>query len=298
MLIGRLPCSRAAFYTCCMGDEVMIRTMSREELGTAVEWAAREGWNPGLDDAEAFYAADPEGFLQVEDDGEVVGTISAVKYGADFGFVGFYIVKPGRRGRRYGWLLAEQALARLEGCRIGVDGVLNKQRQYAKFFGLEFAYRNLRYAGVVTGRAAGAEVVSAGEIPFAAVAAYDRRFFPAERETFLRAWLGMPQTMSLGWMSDGKLRGYGVIRQCREGFKIGPLFADDVEIAEALFLALCERAEGQPVFLDVPEVNPAAVQMALRHGMREVFATARMYRGGVPNLPVDGIFGVTTFELG
>lgn len=40
------------------------------------------------------------------------------------------------------------------------------------------------------------------------------------------------------------------------------------------------------------------MDLARRHGMREVFATARMYNREIPALPLDGIFGVTTFELG
>src|SRR5262245_49128429 len=44
-----------------MGYE--IRTMSRAELGLALDWAAAEGWNPGLDDATPFHVADPAGFL-------------------------------------------------------------------------------------------------------------------------------------------------------------------------------------------------------------------------------------------
>jgi hypothetical protein len=32
--------------------------------------------------------------------------------------------------------------------------------------------------------------------------------------------------------------------------------------------------------------------------MTVVFETARMYTGEAPRLPLDGIFGVTTFELG
>jgi len=37
--------------------------MSRQELDLAVDWAAAEGWNPGLHDANCFYAIDPNGFL-------------------------------------------------------------------------------------------------------------------------------------------------------------------------------------------------------------------------------------------
>lgn len=292
----RIEVGHARGYSRRMGTD--IRTMSRGELATAVEWAAREGWNPGLDDAEAFFSADPEGFLLAERDGETVGTISAVKYDGDFGFVGFYIVRPELRGREIGWQLGERALERLSGCSIGIDGVLGKQRQYAKFFGFEFAYRNIRFGGVVEGAEAGKHIVPAGHVAFEEIARYDRCHFPASREAFLRAWLAMPHSRSLACVRGGTLRGYGVIRECLEGWKIGPLFADDPAIAEELFLSLCREAAGRSVFLDVPEVNGMAVAMAQRHGMREVFATARMYRGKIPALPLERIFGVTTFELG
>lgn len=281
-----------------MDDGMTIRTMTREELSTALEWAAREGWNPGLDDANAFFAADAAGFLLAQRDGEIVGTISAVAYGEDFGFVGFYIVKPEFRGHEIGWRLGERALEQLRGRNIGIDGVLAKQRQYTKFFGFDFAYRNIRYGGVVMAEGASSSVVPLGAVTFEEIARYDRLHFPAPREEFLRAWIAMPHARGLAVVRDGTVRGYGVIRECREGFKIGPLFADDAEIAEGLFLSLCRFTFGRPVFLDVPEVNAAAKTMAERQGMREVFVTARMYRGRIPDLPLDRIFGVTTFELG
>ena len=40
-----------------------IRTMTQDEVELAIDWAAREGWNPGLHDAACYYAADPNGFL-------------------------------------------------------------------------------------------------------------------------------------------------------------------------------------------------------------------------------------------
>lgn len=52
-------------------DDMHIRRMTRDELDTLIEWAAREGWNPGLDDAEAFWNADPDGFVAAELNGEM-----------------------------------------------------------------------------------------------------------------------------------------------------------------------------------------------------------------------------------
>ena len=89
-----------------------------------------------------------------------------------------------------------------------------------------------------------------------------------------------------------------MLRACREGFKIGPLFADDEETADRLFSGLLARASGAPVFLDTPEANPAAVALAARYAMTPVFETARMYKNGSPEMRLDRWFGVTTFELG
>ena len=55
---------------------------------------------------------------------------------------------------------------------------------------------------------------------------------------------------------------------------------------------------GAEVFLDVPEPNSAAVGVAQSLGLEPVFETARMYRGPAPEIDVDKVFGVTTFELG
>jgi hypothetical protein len=36
-----------------------IETMLFSEVEATIDWAAREGWNPGLNDAACFYAIDP-----------------------------------------------------------------------------------------------------------------------------------------------------------------------------------------------------------------------------------------------
>ena len=286
--------------------------ISQLDLGgvrTVVDWAAAEGWNPGLHDAEAFAAADPEGFLGASVDGEPAGAVSAVRYGAGFGFIGLYIVRPEYRTMQLGVGLARHALDRLQGRTVGIDGVVEHQHQYAGL-GFATAWRNVRYRGVVPARGDAETgertretvIVPAASVSFDELAAYDAAHFGARRDAFLAPWISLPGHTALVSLDapapEGApgITGFGVIRQCREGAKVGPLFADDARAAAALFARL--TAGGGDVILDAPEANPAAVALAGRHGMVPVFETARMYLGGDPGLPAGRIFGITSFELG
>ena len=276
-----------------------IRTMTRQEIDLAVDWAATEGWNPGLEDAECFFRADPEGFLVRLMDGEPVACISVVHYGKSFGFLGFYIVKPEYRGRGLGLEIWNAGLQRLEGRVVGLDGVVAQQHNYRKS-GFTLAWRNIRCMGASrVSRVNLADAVPLSTIPFDELAAYDQSFFPDDRRAFLQCWTSRAGSYAFGIRQNSVLAGYGLIRPCRDGFKIGPLFADNSELAETLFRALeSSMPEGSPIFLDIPEVNPAALELVRRHEMSVVFETARMYKGAAPQLPVERIFGITTFELG
>lgn len=280
-----------------------IRPMTRADLQIAIAWATAEGWNPGLHDAEYFYRADPQGFWLGLLDDEPIATLSAVKYGRSFGFIGFYIVKPEYRGQGYGIQLWNAALDPLSGRNIGLDGVLAQQENYQKS-GFQFAYCNIRYEGVGghepmddPGNDPG--IVRLSTIPFETIAAYDRSFFPDDRVQFLQGWINQPDSIALGILQNNVLAGYGVLRACHTGYKIGPLFADQPTFAEALFVALQSTvAAGTPIYLDVPEINRAAVHLAEKYQMQRGFETARMYTQACPELLYDCLFGVTTFELG
>lgn len=282
-------------------DGVTVRRMTRPEVDLAIGWAAREGWNPGRDDAESFYTADPNGFFIAELSGEPAGCLSAVAYDGRFAFAGFYMVRPDLRGRGIGGLLVREASAYLGGRTVGNDAVPAQQENYKKY-GFLMAYRNVRYGGVAPALPAAAArpagVVPLSEVPFAEICAYDRGCFPAERPAFLARWIHPAGGAALGVLDNGRLAGYGVLRRCRQGCKIGPLFAADGAVAEALFTALRAAVPGEECFLDIPEPNAAARALVQRQGMAPVFETARMYAGEPPALPLERIFGVTSFELG
>jgi ribosomal protein S18 acetylase RimI-like enzyme len=276
-----------------------ITQLTGNEISLAIDWAAAEGWNPGLHDAACFAAADPAGFFAGWIDDVPVATISVVKYGATFAFLGLYIVKPAYRGRGYGLALWNHALATAHGRTVGLDGVVAQQDNY-KRSGFALAYRNIRYGGVRGADAPlDARVVPLSRFAFGDVVRYDRAFFPEPRDEFLRCWIAQPDAKAMAVEQRSGIAGYGVIRPSRNGFKLGPLFADDASCAEALFQALATRVPaGAAIFLDVPEPNVSAIALAERHGMSPVFETARMYAGQAPKLPLAKLFGVTTFELG
>ena len=50
-------------------SELRIRAMRPDEITIALDWAAAEGWNPGLADAPCFATVDRDGFLIGELDG-------------------------------------------------------------------------------------------------------------------------------------------------------------------------------------------------------------------------------------
>lgn len=269
-----------------------------------VEWAAEEQWNPGLADRAHFLAQDPEGFFLGRLDGRPVSAVSVVAYDDAYAFLGFYLVRPELRGRGYGLATWRAGLEHAGLRTVGLDGVVAQQDNYRQS-GFTFAHRTLRYRGVPTaGPSAGAltgDLVEVGEDDIdlvRAVADYDRQCYPADRPGFVTRWVATPHHTTYVCLRDDRVCGYGVIRPARDGYRIGPLFADTATEAAALFDALAASANGSTVMLDVPEPNQAGLSLAKSRGLEEVFETARMYTGPVRSMSDRKIFGVTTLELG
>jgi GNAT superfamily N-acetyltransferase len=284
--------------------DFIIRKMTTPEFDLALDWATLEGWNPGLFDAIPFRNVDPDGLLIGLIDDEPVAVISATRYNDFFGFIGFYIVRPDCRGQGFGWKIWQAGMAHLGSRTIGLDGVLEQQGNYHRS-GFKLVHRNIRYQGIsekminTKNLRNDREILSLQEAPLDKLLEYDRNFFPANRHDFLLSWISQPETVALGLMESKKLVGYGVRRKCRNGFKIGPLFADSPDLASTLIETLCKEIEqGIPFFIDVPECNQNAISLVTSFGMKKVFETARMYTSIAPDLALSRTYGITSFELG
>lgn len=276
-----------------------IRKMLESEVQIAVEWAKNEGWNPGLDDAHCFYQADPNGFFVGCLDDVPVAVGSAVIYSDNYAFCGLYIVKPELRHKGYGIKLTEERL-KYAGDRItGIDGVLENVSKYERI-GYVVSHKQIRFEWVGTPAfSILPHVVDIHQLPFNELRSYDNKYFPAPRPKFLHSWTHQKDGYALAYVDNAHIMGYGVIRKCFQGYKIGPLFAESLEISQALFEALCAKAGAKCVYLDIPEPNQNAQTLVRHYFMQPKFEVIRMYRNGFPDVNLDAaIYGVTSFELG
>ncbi|NEQ74303.1 MAG: GNAT family N-acetyltransferase [Okeania sp. SIO2C9] len=277
-------------------DNFIVRPMTLADLKLAISWAGDEGWNPGIDDPNNFYVADPQGFLIGELNGQPISCISVVRYSKKFSFIGFYIVKPEWRKKGFGLKIWQEAFKLINNQPAALDAVLAQVNTYRKS-GFEIAHSHLRYQGIIPGEIS-QDIKDLKTINFEKLCNYDRLYFPADRPDFLKAWINQSNGKSYGIINDGNLVGYGVIRKAKEGFRIGPIFAENQKIAEKLFLALCSYSDNQNVYIDVPNINQQAINLVENYQMQCVFECVRMYSGLEPNINWKNIFGVTSLELG
>lgn len=274
----------------------VLRTMTAAEVARALDWAAAEGWNPGLDDAGPFHAADPDGFFAAEADGKLVAAISVVNHGPDFAFLGLYLCLPEYRGKGIGYALWQHALAHAGDRTVGLDGVPAQQDNYRRS-GFDLAGQTSRYVGVIPARAAPG-LRPAAPADQDALTAMEAAASGTAKPGFMAAWLGpSPSRHTLVLDREGNVAGFATARACRAGYKIGPLVADDDAAAADLLHGAAELFPGQVAMIDLPGDQPVLAAHCAALGMTVPFSTARMYRGSAPR-PGPGPRAVATLELG
>lgn len=283
-------------------ESLQFQKLDYEGLKTLVEWAEQEGWNPGPYDAEVYWATDLDGYYGYFDKGKLIAGGSIVSYNQEFGFMGFFIVKPEYRaagiGRKLWHERRDTLLNRLHpNASIGMDGVVDMQGFYQRG-GFEIAYKDERYERMGERFPIDSNIAAIANEDIAAILDYDKQCFGYSRPQFLLPWLKMPESKTFKYTNDGQLSGFAIVRKANTGYKVCPLFADTPEVAEELYKACLNSANGEPLYLDIPMVNTVAISLVGKYGAKYVFECARMYLGTPPAVDMNKIYGITTFELG
>ncbi len=278
--------------------EYTIKRMESQHMQTIIDLMQAEGWNPGIYDAQTFYAADPDGFFMGCLGDEIICTASAVIYDDNFAFFGCYIVKPEYRDQGYGFQVTQARLEYVGDRNLGLDGVLDMSSKYTNI-GFQTAYETTRYhAKPHLDTISHPQIADAKNILFADVVEYDAQYFPAKRAMFLRHWINQPECTALVYLKHNKIHGFGVIRKCIKGYKIGPLFAENADIADILYRQLAGNTYGAIIYIDIPHPNKSAEALIKKYNMERDFTEARMYTKGNPDIDLSKVYGITTYELG
>ncbi len=271
------------------------RQMTAPDLALALDWAAEEGWNPGLDDAAAFLAADPQGYFVADAGAGPVAAISVVNHDAEVAFLGLYLCRPDWRGRGIGLALWHHALKHAGARSVGLDGVPAQQANYARS-GFVASGATIRLEGRLDGRPdPQVRDLVAGDLP--ALAALDRVANGHARPAFLAAWTAATPTRRTLVLDRAGVQGFATIRRCRRGAKIGPVVAPDADAALRLIHAALDRLPATPAVIDLPQSNAALLAALGAAGLVETFRTARMFRGPAPTSD-PCLQAVGTLELG
>lgn len=278
---------------------MIMRNIEPRDRDTIFRWVESLGWNPGEKDGDCLLAVDPSGMFMVERDGRPVGCATAIAYDDRFGFVGALVVDPALRGKAPStlWSLYRHVKKYLGNRMIGVD-VVPATQAFFTAAGCRPAYRHLRFEGLLPSGEARENVVPLSSVAFDVICDYDAAHFPVRREHFLRIWLEAYGAGGWACLRNGRLAGFGLIRRARQGWRIGPLLADDPGVAVDLLRAMGTVNGGESVFLDVPEASAAAMDLVRRFGFTQGFETTRMYLNGRPGILPDRIYSIASYETG
>ncbi|WP_239495848.1 GNAT family N-acetyltransferase [Yoonia maritima] len=275
----------------------MFRTSTQAEIYTMLDWAAAEGWNPGIDDASVFFQTDMHGFFVAELDGAIVAAISVVNHNDDMAFLGLYLCGPMYRGKGIGYGLWKYALAHAGPRTVGLDGVKEQQANYARS-GFTLAGASTRMQGCIP------QVLTDDirpinyELDVEVITQLDGAANGYARDAFLSGWTNdTDERKTLVYETNGTVTGFATIRRCKSGHKVGPVIAPNSDIALKLLSAAAKHMSAHQVIIDMTDGQPQFKDQLITFGFEPIFETARMYRGTPPKKNAT-LFAIATMELG
>lgn len=303
-------------------ESIRIRAMSLTELvETRTNWLVPEGW-PGIKyTLAATIANDPDGFYFLEKDGQKIASISVVTYPEiNFAYIGFYLVEKHFRGKGYGKFLINKAMEYAATSRsitsFGLNCVESAVPMYQKY-GFKIATVDEFWKYTVAAEYATAnhpnntatEVIELSIIDdnlFADLIEFDASIFGAHRADFLSNFLSKPSTITIISQENGRIQGYGVISErepaiaeAHRSYKLGPLYANITEIADALLEQLIAIAKPEEsIFLETPGNNTAAAAVIKQLGFEKIGVQPKMFKGMVPNFDVQRMFCYSSIAIG
>lgn len=275
-----------------LSPRLSFRHMEEKDLEMVMNWCKEEGWNIGQFDASAYHALDPQGHFLFLLNKQPIGAISIVKYSPKLFAIGPFIVKKEYRHKGYGKQIWQHAINLLEENKDYTAGLYSVPIQISRYANSEFkeSFQVQRWQKNNIKNTSNLEKIEEGlqpinECSIELMLEYDQSLFSASRKKLFTKFIENPCIVGfLSTDNQGKVNGFGLIRPCIEGYRIGPLYADDFENAQKLFLTLLHKVNNTSVFIDAPANNPRIKSFTDYFGLDRISEadTMAMVRGEMP----------------
>jgi len=272
----------------------VLRDMTGADLADGLRLSRASGWNQTLDDWRLVLSLGPGLFLVAEEDGRVVATGGAVRYGRALAWVCMILVDPECRGRGLGTRMFDAVLARVREARersgleaIGLDATPAGRVLYLPrgFVDGPALVRMRREPAASMAGDAGPAVRPMREADLAPVLDLDRRVFGADRASILREALASAPALAGVAEAGGRVVGYSFGRHGDHSDHVGPVVAEEPALALGL-VAAAAAATARPLIVDA-RAEPTWTAALEAAGFAAQRPFTRMYLGDArpPALP-------------
>jgi len=278
-----------------------FRVMTLDDMGVYLRLMEIAGWGNTADDLRRLLHYEPKGCFVASLEGEDVGMVATTNYG-QVGWIGNLVVLPERRGRGIGADLMRAAMGHLldSGVRsIRLDSVAKSVSLYGRL-GFRVEYPSLRFMG--KGRnhqGQGTDGMEETDLP--AVIDLDRGYSGLDRERMLKRVYGDYPGLCFVARDDGRTAGFIMAKPGEGSCRVGPWICDPErpDLARALLRSLMSEVAGGWIWVGVPALNGASVEILGEDGFERISTSTRMCYGECWPLG-DGraVFGIGAADKG
>jgi GNAT superfamily N-acetyltransferase len=282
---------------------MMFRKMEWTDIPSGLSLCRSAGWNQLSRDWEIFLMLDPQANrVCVDDEGNVVGTVTTIRYGNHFAWIGMVLVDPNHQRKGIGLGLLEQSMQVLknQNC-IKLDATPAGRQVYVKLgFEDEYELSRMSASAINNQHLVPSPIATAlTSDNFEHVKAFDQKVFGADRMMLLSQMLDGAPDLAFQITEDDHLKGYCFGRAGYRYTHIGPVVATNIEVAKDLVSAALKHIGNQPVILDVLHHDESLRDWLKSVGFSVLRPFIRMYRGDNewPGIP-ENQFAILGPEFG
>ena len=244
--------------------DTAIAPFGPEHLDPAVRLSRQAGWPHRLEDWQMALALS-EGFVAVEGDGTVAGTILLTPYGEDCATINMVIVDEAMRGRGVGRRLMDAALARAGDRPLRLTATAEGLPLYRKLGFVETG-TVVQHQGIAGPVAAPDHTEAARPDDITAIAELDRAAYGADRRNLIAELDRRGQFAVI--RRNGKVSAFAALRAFGRGEVVGPVVAPDLPDATALIAHFASRRTGAFLRVDTEVetgLGPWLAELGLAH---------------------------------